>query len=61
MLVFFLDTIKTRSFKYALIDNLAWDQHCHSRFDDLDFVSRSQLCQKYKLQIACLGFLSSVV
>ena len=30
-------------------------------FDNLDFVSRSQVCQKYKLQIACFGFLSSVV
>ena len=34
--------------------------HCR-RFDDLDFVSRSQVCQKYKLHIGCFGCLSSVV
>ena len=45
---FFLDTIKARSFKLCMIDfNLAWDLHCHSRFNDLDLVSRTQLCQKY--------------
>ena len=41
--------------------NLAWGLHCQSRFDDLDFVSRSQVYQKYKLQIVCFGFLSYVV
>ena len=27
--------------------NLAWSLHCHSRFDDLEVVSRSQVYQKY--------------
>ena len=31
--------------------NLDRDLHCHFGFDDLDFVSGSQACQKYKLQI----------
>ena len=31
--------------------NLAQGLHFHCRFDDLDFVTRSQLCQKYILQI----------
>ena len=33
--------------------NLPWDLHCHSRFHDLDFVSRSQMYQKYILQSVC--------
>ena len=41
--------------------NLAWGLQCHSRLDDFDFVSKSQVCQKYKLQIACFGLLSLVV
>ena len=32
-----------------------------TRFDDLDFVSKSQVCEKYKLQIACFEFLLFVV
>ena len=52
---FFSDTTK------AISLNFSWGRHCHSRFDDFDFVSRSQVCQKYILQIACFGFLSSVV
>ena len=31
--------------------NLAWNLHFHCRFDDLDFVSRSHLCQKCKVQM----------
>ena len=58
---FFSDTIKARSFKLCLVITLLWGLHCHPRLDDLDFVSWSQVCQKYKLQIACLGSLSSVV
>ena len=51
---------QTWLFFQALHDyGLAWSLHCHSRFDDLDFVSK--VCQKYKLQISCFGFLSSVV
>ena len=41
--------------------NLAWGLCCRSRFDDLDFVSKSQVCQKYKVQNAYLGFSSVVV
>ena len=29
-------------------NNIAWGLHCHSRFDDLCFVSMSQVCQKYE-------------
>ena len=39
----------------------AWGLHCYSRFDELDFVSGSHVYQKYQQQIACFGFLSSVV
>ena len=56
----FSDAVKVRSFKLCLI-NLAWGLHCHCKFDDLDFAARSQVCQKYKLPIACLGFLPCVV
>ena len=41
--------------------NLAWDLRCHSRFDYFDFVLRSQVCQKYELQIVCFGFSSSLI
>ena len=43
--------------------NLARGLHCPRRFDDHDFVSGSRVCcsQKYKLLIACFGFLSSVI
>ena len=45
--------------------SLAWYLHFHGRFDDLDFVSRSQVYQKYKLQILLcrllFRFLSTVV
>ena len=44
-----------RSFK--LDYNCAWGLHFHCRFDDLDFVSRSHVCQKYKLQIVLSKFL----
>ena len=52
---FFSDTIKARSFKLCMTIALL------CRFDDLDFVSRSQVCQRSKLQIECFGFLSSDV
>ena len=32
----------------------------HTRFDDLDLISRSQVCQNHKLQIG-FRFLSTVV
>ena len=41
--------------------NLTWGLHFYCGFDDLDFVSRSQVCQKYKLQIVLFRFLSTVV
>ena len=42
-------------------DHISWGLHCHSRFDDLDLVSRSQVCQKCKLQIGYFGVSSCVV
>ena len=50
---FFWNTVKARSFK--LHDyNLASGLHFCCKFDELDFVSRSQVCQKYKLQLHVL-------
>ena len=40
--------------------NLALGLNFQSRFDDFDSVSRSQVCQKYKLQIVLFRFLSTV-
>ena len=40
--------------------DLAQGLHFHCIFDDLGFVSRSQMCQKYKLQIVLFRFLSTV-
>ena len=37
-----------------------WGLHWHCRFAGLTF-SRLQVYQKYKLQILCFGFLSSIV
>ena len=39
--------------------NLAWGLAVHTRFDDLDLISRSQVCQNHKLQIV-FRFLSTV-
>ena len=39
--------------------NFVWGLHCHCGLMTLT-VSRSLVCQKYKQQIACFGFLSSV-
>ena len=38
----------------TLYQNLAWGLPIHTRFDDLDLVSRSQVCQNNKLQIVFL-------
>ena len=40
-----------RSFKLQILHdyNPARSLHCHSRFDDLDLGSRSQVCQKLKV------------
>ena len=43
--VFFSDTTKAR-FATLYDYNLAFGLHCHLRFDDIAFVSVSQLCQK---------------
>ena len=40
--------------------NLAQGLSVHIRFDDLDLISRSQICQDHKLQIV-FRFLSTVV
>ena len=49
------------NFDYSLVHG----QHFYCRVDDLDFVSVSQVCQKFKLQIVLFrflfGFLSTVV
>ena len=37
--------------------SISWVLHCDCRFDDLDFVSRLQVSQKYKLQIVRVTFL----
>ena len=55
---FFSDTIKARSFKLFMIINLLGVYIVILVFDDIHFVF---VCQKYKLQIVCFGFLSSVV
>ena len=53
---FFSDTIKQDS--QTLYD---YDLTCDSRFDDLNLVSRSQVCHKHQMQIVCFRFLSTVV
>ena len=40
--------------------NLAWGLAIHTRFDDLDLISRSRVCQNYK-QYIVFRFLSTVV
>ena len=40
--------------------NLARGSAIHTRFDDLDLISRSHVCQNYNLQIA-FRFLSTVI
>ena len=57
----FLRHHESKVFQTLHAYNLDLGLHCHSRFDDLDFVSGSQVCQNCKLQIACLGFLSFVI
>ena len=54
-------TIKARSFKLYMIITLLGGLHCHSRFYDFDLVSMSQVCQKCKLQIVYVRFLTSVL
>ena len=53
---FFSDTGGTRSFKLCMIIILFRVLHIHIMFDDLTLVSRSQVCQRHKLQT---GFLDS--
>ena len=49
--IFLIWKKKSHKIFKTLHDYLAWGLHCPCRFDDLDFVSRLQVCQKYKLQI----------
>ena len=37
--------------------NLAFGLAIHTRFDDLDLISRSQGCQKYEVKIVLFRFL----
>ena len=53
----FSDTLTVRSFKLCMIITLLGGLHFHCTFDDIDFVSRSQVCQKYKLQNVLFGLL----
>ena len=46
-------TLVYKIFQTLYDNNLALGLHFHSSSDDLGFVSRSLLCQKYKLQIVC--------
>ena len=43
---FLVDTI------WGRFSNFVWGLAIHVRFDDFDPISRSQICQNYKLQIA---------
>ena len=56
---FFSYTIKARSLKLWIIIILPRVYTITLGFYDL--VSRSQVCQEYKVQISCFGFLSSVL
>ena len=38
--------------------NLAFGKPIHTRFDDLNLILKSQVCEKPKLQILCFRFLS---
>ena len=41
---------------HILYDNiLVCSLHCYFWFNDIDLVSRSQLCQKHKLQLVCVS------
>ena len=58
---FFSDTMKARSFKLCMVITLLGFYVVILGLMTSDLVSRSQMCQKPKLQIACFEFLSSVV
>ena len=51
---FFCTIVKRRSFKLCLYPCIG--SVFSLRFDDLDVVSKSQVCQKYKLQIVLCWF-----
>ena len=49
---FFMDTVQARFFKLRIIITfLGWGLPIHTRFDDHDLVSRSQVHQNHKLQL----------
>ena len=60
---FFLNPIVASSFELCMIITSfgVYVHIFHAQFDNLDLVTRSQVCQKCKLEIACIRFLSSVV
>ena len=47
----FPDTVQTSFFQTSHNYNLAWSLPIYTRFDDLDLVSRSQVCWHQKLKI----------
>ena len=61
----FIVAFRSKIFQTLYDHNLAQDLCFSCRVDDLDFVSRSQMCQNYKVQIVLFIFwpifLSSVV
>ena len=51
MIGFFTDTVQASFFQTLCCCNLAWCLPVYTRFDDLDLVSRSEMCQNHTLQI----------
>ena len=54
---FISDTMKATVFTLCMIISLLGVYIVILGFDDLGFISRSQMCQKYKLQIVCFWIL----
>ena len=57
---FSADTVYRRSFKLCMINNLAWGLAVHTRCDDIELISRSQVHQNHKQQIV-VRFLSTFI
>ena len=57
---FSANTFKAGSFKLHNY-NFACDLHCRPGVDDIDLVSRSQVCQKHELQIACFSIFHTLL
>ena len=60
LMLAFWQTLFREVFQTVCGHNLAQGPAIHTRFDDLDLISRSQVCQNHKLQIV-FRFLSTVV